>query len=101
MRDAMPGVPEQQDGVATMSWRETPYHIDLLFVLDDSPAMQPFAAALAQEMRIVEHGLRPRTGVNHDLHIGVITSDVVDEQSAPSEPIPGSARVGATVRCCA
>jgi hypothetical protein len=85
----MPPVPEQQEGVATLWWREpTPYRIDLLFVLDDSPAMQPFAAALAQEMRIVGYELGS-TGVDLDLHIGVITSDVGDEQNPPSEPIPG------------
>lgn len=89
MRDAMPGMPEQQERDATKSWPEpTPYRIDLLFVIDDSPGMQPFAAPLADAMRSAI-GELDTIDEDVDLHIGVITADLGDEQERPYQPVPG------------
>jgi hypothetical protein len=83
----MPGVPEQQEKVATVAWPDpAPYRIDLLFVLDDSPAMQPHQAMLADAMRSAGYELH---APDVDLHVAVITADVGDEREAPNTPVPG------------
>jgi hypothetical protein len=82
-RDAMPPVPEQQDGVARVAWLEQPpYRIDLLFVIDDSPAMAAFSSSLAEAVRLSAYELAG-TGEPLDARIAVITADVGDEDATP------------------
>ncbi|MEP6860000.1 MAG: hypothetical protein ABJE66_05235 [Deltaproteobacteria bacterium] len=49
---------------------------DILFVIDDSPAMAPFATQLAANEREMIQLLTPMFGP--DLHLGVITADPAD-----------------------
>jgi hypothetical protein len=85
----MPGVPEQQEGVATVSWREpTPTQIDMLLVIDDSSAMQPYAAGLADAIRMQAYDLGS-VGGDVDMHIGVITADLGVEHDVANVPVPG------------
>ena len=73
-----------------MSWLEpTPTRIDVLLVIDDSPAMQPYAAHLADEMREESHVLGT-LWADADIHIGVITANVGDERDIARTPLPGS-----------
>jgi hypothetical protein len=89
VRDAMPGVPEQQESVATVSWREpTPTRIDMLIVIDDSPAMGPYAAGIADAIRMQAYDLGSVSG-DVDIHVGVITADLGVEQDVANVPVPG------------
>jgi hypothetical protein len=89
-RDAMPGVPEQQDGVTTKVLPSpTIWRADILLVIDDSPAMRPYTAAVAQSMRDDASALFTLDNFV-DVHVGVITADVGDERDTSGTPIPGS-----------
>lgn len=89
VRDAMPELPPAQDGVETVVVRDpAPYRIDALFVIEDSPAMQPYAAQLAQGLRANAAGLATNEN-DVDVHAGVITADVGDERERANTPLPG------------
>lgn len=54
--------------------------IDLLFVIDDSPAMAPLQAKLATDYRrLIEYVAATSYGEPPDLHVGVVTADVADQ----------------------
>lgn len=89
VRDAMPGLPEAQESVVSVAWANpAPYRIDVLFVIDDSPAMQPYQAQLAEGLRLTAGDVYSN-GNALDLHIGVITADLGDERDASRTPLPG------------
>ena len=86
----MPPVPEQQESVATVSWPGTKiWRADILFVIDDSPAMQPYASGLADAIRTNAYALFSLDNFI-DVHLGVVTADVGDESDRPHTPVPGS-----------
>ena len=74
-----PAVPPEPITSKVLYW-ELPLHgaasVDLLFVIDNSPAMAPYQSKLAATYRqlatIIESGFVP------NLHVGVITTDVAD-----------------------
>lgn len=87
VRDVMPDLPEAQESVATLVLPDpAPTRIDLLFVIDNSPAMQPHVPALADAMRAAGFELQ-RAQV--DLNVGVITTDLGAEQDLAQLPMPG------------
>lgn len=57
-------------------WSRAP--LDLLFVIDDSPAMAPFQASLATSFATFASMLENSPGGVPDLHAGVITADPSD-----------------------
>ena len=68
-----------------MIWPEsTPLKLDVLFVIDSSPAMTPYRDALAKEMRGAVGYFGPV-----DLHLGVITADLGANRDSTNEPWPG------------
>jgi hypothetical protein len=86
----MPALPEQQESVVTVVWRDQgPRRVDVLFVIDDSPAMQPYAAGLADAMRMNAYDLFSIDSFV-DVHLGMITANVGDERDIPNTPINGS-----------
>jgi hypothetical protein len=77
-----------EQGVIEKEWIEsTPMRMDVLFVLDSSPAMQPYQAQLAKEMH--DAGLELGGPGDVDLHVGVITGDLGANENTASTPLPG------------
>lgn len=65
-------------------WSRAP--LDLLFVIDDSPAMAPFQAGLATSFATFASMLENSPGGVPDLHAGVITADPSDGGVARGAP---------------
>lgn len=72
--------PLGSDAVSRVLQQEVPIassaQLDVLFVIDDSPAMAPFQAKLAGNARELIQLLTPMFGP--DLHVGVVTADPAD-----------------------
>lgn len=73
-------MPVDTVGTSRVVRREIPLDsnqsFDILFVIDDSPAMAPFATKLAGNEREMIQVLTPLFGP--DLHVGVVTADPTD-----------------------
>jgi hypothetical protein len=67
--------------------------VDILFVIDSSPAMAPYQTQLRNTLQTVSELAADRlTGVRANLHIGVLTADLGDGTPAGdgNVPMPGS-----------
>jgi len=71
---ALPEIPEQSSVTVFDVPQGAPPKVDLLFVIDNSPAMEPHEARLLAELPPLVEGLH-HTG-RGDWHLGVVTSDL-------------------------
>jgi hypothetical protein len=84
----------QGRGTITLEYPDNaPTKVDVLFVIDSSPAMATYETQLRQTLQTVAELAADRlTGMRADLHVGVLTTDLGDGTSVTDDRVamPGS-----------
>jgi hypothetical protein len=96
--DAMPDAPPDATTMTALERKDLPAAIDpdvdLLFMIDDSPAMNDKQANLIASLPRFLDALATLPGGMPDVHIGVVTSDLGTKGSQDVTPGPGIGTLG-------